>query len=112
MYSLVSNFFVKSFVMTTHVYKLSVDMWSVVTIVILCTIPKEEKYLGYRLPLQRAEQVGRPEDECEGDEVAHEDTGQQHEGELAAASAHHRRAALRHPNSAHHPGDTAPHSLM
>lgn len=57
-------------------------------------------------PLQRAEEVGGAQDEREGDEVAHEDAGEQHEGQLAAAGAHHRRAAPRQPHAAHQPADT------
>jgi hypothetical protein len=63
-------------------------------------------------PLDGAEEVGGAQHEREGDEVAHEDAGQQHERQLAAAGAHHRRAPARRPHAAHQPAPTphTPHS--
>lgn len=52
------------------------------------------------LPLYRAEDISRSEDQREGDEVAHEDPSQQHVGQLSATGSDHWGRTVADPHTA------------
>lgn len=52
------------------------------------------------LPLYRAEDISRSEDQREGDEVAHEDPSQQHVGQLSSTGSDHWGRTVAHPYTA------------